>query len=210
MITLYKHTCPYCNNDFSNERKGQKFCNRKCSGLFNYANGKKPPVGACKGHTHSVESKTKMSKSHIGINNSPWAGGKRKDEIRLIFSKANKGRTQTLAARKTRSLSMMGKNVTHGNSKTNIKLRKSIENRLWREAVFALDNYTCQRCNDRGGRLHAHHKKHFSEYPELRFAINNGETLCIGCHALDHPEQTGLFKQVGKRAERIVKELREG
>ncbi len=61
-------------------------------------------------------------------------------------------------------------------------IRHSPEYRLWREAVFARDNWTCQGCNVRGGRLNADHIKPFALYPELRLAIDNGRTLCISCH----------------------------
>lgn len=64
------------------------------------------------------------------------------------------------------------------------RIRQRIEYRLWREAVFARDNWTCQKCEERGGKLHSHHIKSFAEYPELRFAIDNGETLCQDCHKL--------------------------
>jgi len=63
----------------------------------------------------------------------------------------------------------------------NIRIRNSIEYRLWREAVFARDNWTCQKCGKRGN-VHAHHIKSFSEFPELHTAIANGETLCVKCH----------------------------
>lgn len=65
--------------------------------------------------------------------------------------------------------------------------RKSIEYRLWRESVFKRDNFTCQECGIRAGKgkkvvLNADHIKRFAEYPELRYAINNGRTLCAPCH----------------------------
>jgi 5-methylcytosine-specific restriction endonuclease McrA len=59
--------------------------------------------------------------------------------------------------------------------------------KLWREAVFARDKWTCQDCGDKkGGNLEAHHIKSFAEFPELRFAIDNGITLCKDCHKIIH------------------------
>jgi len=69
----------------------------------------------------------------------------------------------------------------------NTRIRMSIEYRLWREAVFARDNWTCQNCGKRdGGYLHAHHIKPFSTHPKLRVALNNGLTLCKKCHLIIH------------------------
>jgi len=62
------------------------------------------------------------------------------------------------------------------------KTRKSIEYKLWRQAVYERDNYTCQECGSRGGKLNADHIKTFSDYPELRLDVNNGRTLCVDCH----------------------------
>lgn len=56
----------------------------------------------------------------------------------------------------------------------------------WRTAVFERDNYTCQSCGAKG-RMNAHHIKSWSSFPELRFDINNGITLCFDCHAKEHP-----------------------
>lgn len=58
----------------------------------------------------------------------------------------------------------------------------SAADREWRSAVFVRDDYTCQSCGARGGRLHAHHLKPYKEYPELRHVLSNGVTLCIPCH----------------------------
>lgn len=62
------------------------------------------------------------------------------------------------------------------------RIRKSIAYRAWRTAVFERDDYTCQFCGKRGGRLNADHIKPFAEFPALRFEISNGRTLCEPCH----------------------------
>lgn len=58
----------------------------------------------------------------------------------------------------------------------------SAADREWRVSVFSRDDYTCQHCGIRGGRLQAHHIKPYREYPELRHVLSNGETLCVDCH----------------------------
>ncbi len=54
--------------------------------------------------------------------------------------------------------------------------------REWRNAVFERDSYICQECGQVGGRLEAHHKKPYKAFPELRYEISNGVTLCKKCH----------------------------
>ena len=76
-----------------------------------------------------------------------------------------------------------------GITKKNILIRQGVEYRLWREAVFKRDNWTCVWCGARNKeglgfsvRLNADHIKPFALFPELRFSIDNGRTLCVPCH----------------------------
>ena len=69
----------------------------------------------------------------------------------------------------------------------NKKIRHSMGFNLWRIAVFKRDNWTCIWCGARSKKgkaviLEADHIKPFALYPELRFAIDNGRTLCKECH----------------------------
>ena len=56
----------------------------------------------------------------------------------------------------------------------------------WRIKVFKKDNYTCQMCGTRGGKLNAHHEIPFSDAPLFIFDVNNGKTLCFKCHKIIH------------------------
>ena len=69
-----------------------------------------------------------------------------------------------------------------GISSENDTLRHRREYKEWRTSVYERDDYTCQCCGTRGGRLNAHHINQFADYTELRYEINNGITLCVDCH----------------------------
>ena len=64
----------------------------------------------------------------------------------------------------------------------NEKIRHSTEYKEWRIKIFERDDYTCQKCERVGCELNADHIKSFALFPELRFEISNGRTLCIECH----------------------------
>jgi hypothetical protein len=59
----------------------------------------------------------------------------------------------------------------------------------WRNAVYTRDSYICVRCGDRtGGNLNAHHLDGWHWCKERRFDVENGATLCEGCHDAFHAE----------------------
>lgn len=124
----------------------------------------------------SEETKRKMSLAKIGKHSTHT----HTEETKKKISKAKIGK---IAEWRRGEKSNFWKG---GITPINKTIRHSIEFRLWREAVFARDNWTCQKCKKRGGRLHSHHIKSFANFPELRFAIDNGQTLCRECHKKIH------------------------
>ena len=69
----------------------------------------------------------------------------------------------------------------------NDNLRHRREYIDWRSYVYERDNYTCQCCGTRGGKLNAHHLNTFADYPDFRYNIDNGITLCVSCHDATEP-----------------------
>ena len=99
---------------------------------------------------HSPETKLKMSLMKKG-KPVPWATGK--NHWRWIAD-----RTQ----------------IKTGDRFLNDPLQKG-----WRKAVKDRDSWSCRIAdNNCDGRLEAHHILTWKEYPELRYEINNGITLC--------------------------------
>jgi hypothetical protein len=192
--------CPICKKEFSKNYhysksywKRQKYCSSKCFGKSKF------------GIKLSDEWKKHLSEAQKRIGNKPPSnrGKHRSEETKRKISLARKGKPSPLKGRPGRkhspetrmklSLALRGEKSSlwkGGISKQKYSERKleyrRIEYRLWREAVFARDNFTCQKCWERGTYLESHHIKNHNKYPELRFAIDNGITFCKKCHKEFH------------------------
>lgn len=69
-----------------------------------------------------------------------------------------------------------------GKTSQAIIIRCSAGYKMWRAHVFERDDYRCQLCRERGGRLAAHHIKPFANHGHLALEPWNGITLCWPCH----------------------------
>jgi len=157
------------------------------------------------GKKHSEETKKKIRK------NSYWRGRKRPpftDEHRRKISEANKGKKRSLETRQKMGKINCGKNHYRW-IKDRTKLKK--QNRRndpayheWRKLVWERDGYKCKINNEYcKGRIEAHHILSWRDYPELRYDINNGITLCCFHHPRKRVEEENAVPQFKKLLKQI-------
>lgn len=140
-----------------------------------------------RGLRHSSETRRKIGEKSKGRKHN--IGRKRPDlsERNRLTKTGSKHSEETKTkiglATKGRNLADKNPMWKGGITPLNKMIRTSTEYKLWRTAVFARDGYACVwGGKEHGSKLQADHIKPFALYPELRFAIDNGRTLCVACH----------------------------
>ncbi len=161
--------CSTCGTQFKDYVSNQrKYCERRCYEI------------AKKGTRHRVETIQKM------LGRPAWNKGKPNPMTEATRLKMvgrvpyNKGIPATLEQRQKISAA-----CNRGKTTEARKVRASTEYATWRDRVFKRDQYRCQICSC-GGKLNAHHIFAFSQYPDWRFHLSNGITLCRYCHDQEH------------------------
>lgn len=150
------------------------------------------------GRKHSAETKAKMRLAWETkkFSDAAWAnmmgglklghgwfkGKPRSEEVKKKISKGQKGNRNSPATEFKRGRGgELSPNWKGGVTPINTLLRGSEEYKKWRTLVFERDNFTCVVCG-KTGYIQAHHIKSFGKYPELRFDVDNGATMCKECH----------------------------
>lgn len=192
-----------CNCSLSAWKK-RKFCSRPCGDKYkigrklNY--GSKISVGLKLAYSegrrsYNLSDSGRMRLSIAGKGRIPWNKGKKTGLVpRSAFKKGMKAPKMCFKKgnipwnKGIKRPEMSGEkhpNWKGGLSKLHRTERQlamnTLEYKKWRRVVFGRDNYTCQICDTVGGRLVADHIKPWSLYPELRYNIDNGRTLCVSC-----------------------------
>lgn len=156
--------------------------------------------------------------SRRGENHPSWTGKNllkqclicdSKFEVRVCRSK------QQYCSKKCNYIARIGRNAgtkcynwQGGKTTLQMKIRNSYLYKIWRTTVFQRDNFICQACGIRGGKLHADHIIPFSfllkKYNITTWEkavsclklwdITNGQTLCVPCHQLT---ETYMMKALG-------------
>lgn len=163
--------------------------------------GLQPRLGA----KLSEETKDKIRQKHLGVKMS--AASNEKKRQRMLLNNSFKGKHHTEESKQKQRDKMLGRTLTlehrskvikylifgdvkgekshcwkGGISPINARLRSSKEFKKWRKGVLERDNYTCKWCGLYSKSNHADHIAPFALFPELRFSLDNGRTLCSKCH----------------------------
>lgn len=161
-------TCLICGNEFSLPPvriNTAKYCSRACA---------------------SVAASARMS----GPNHHNWKRYQKECECcgKQFWTRPSRG-ANPFCSQDCRAKTMRGQR--HGSWKGGVTeptraIRASDANKKWRQAVFERDNFTCQNCGVVRSGINAHHIFSFTGFPEHRFDVWNGITLCTTCHKLEH------------------------
>ena len=117
--------------------------------------------------------------------------GKALDNAQLSIKKALDARMNNPVVRKKWIAKMKKINVGSKNWKwiedrskvVNQDERNSEKYKEWRKKVIERDRYKCKINNkDCGGKIEVHHILSWRDYPELRYNVTNGITLCKNHH----------------------------
>jgi 5-methylcytosine-specific restriction endonuclease McrA len=204
-------TCPICGTKFIQSRsktaKGHQCCSKECRYKLTSISVSKTLTGRvyaqeqrncllCDKQFTVQKASTKRYCSRDCANKSP-------EKSEASRKKANKqwsdkrSRQKLIKGIEARSKSPEWRNSSHfqrgaanprytGYREERESGRVRYEYKKWRTDVFKRDNYTCQNCYVRGGKLAAHHIQHWAKFPELRYVLSNGLTLCESCHKEVH------------------------
>lgn len=154
-------------NELGQFVKGYKFTEEERRRISEILKGNKRSVG----RKHSKETLKKMSESHNGHPTSE------KTKRKIGFANSGERNYRWIKDR-----SILEKNK-----------RNDPEYKQWVKKVKRRDNNTC-RLKDENcfGYNIAHHIKNWSEYPELRYKVNYGITLCQAHHPKTRVEEKRL------------------
>ena len=188
--------CAYCKKTFSKrgfcKNYTPKFCNMECYSK-SLRKDRWCPVCGChvkwmnktfcsKSCTAQDQIGKKLSDSHRERLSQSKKGRKiphlHNEKIREKISNSLKGKPQVWNRGTNHPRYKDGGKACHARQKE----MALIEYKNWRRLVFERDDYTCKFCGKRGVKIHADHILPWSSYPEHRYDINNGRTLCVQCH----------------------------
>src|SRR3990167_10642088 len=159
--------CLNCETEFRTGRKhtGIKYCSRSC---------------------WRIHWKGKNTHMWGRLGEKSWNFGKKlSEEHKKKISKSRKGKNVGIQNHKW---------VVDRTLLTKKQERNDSAYKEWRKNVWIRDNFKCKIKNfDCGGRIESHHILSWIKFPELRYEVNNGITLCHFHHPFKEEDEKKLF-----------------
>ena len=202
--------CSNCGVAYHSHTKRRKYCSQTCAAKVNSKKPRKPyktgwkrtytkPIKTAKCKVCSVDICRRLSycsscRKQRGIYNFQCRQcGKnftKKNIPKAVFC-SYACRNKNISERQKGELS----HLWQGGRTDKIRLiRNSADYDNWRKSVYRRDDFTCQMCFQKGGKLSAHHILVFSKFPQFAFDVWNGITLCWSCHtSINHKENEYVF-----------------
>jgi hypothetical protein len=169
---------------------GGKFCSSKCNAI------------ACNTGVKTDEHRKKISKTlresgkWAGSENPKYSGGEQVRQcircgvdftVTSIGEKATHC-SKTCAAKDRATFGENHPGWKGGTGKPEHEKKRCHTNYInWRRFVFERDGYSCAVCGGAKPRINAHHILEWSKYPDKRYDVDNGVTLCTKHHQELHP-----------------------
>ncbi len=156
-----------------------------------------PQIGFQKGHKLSEDPRVKATQWKKGENPSP------KTQFQKGYAPWNKGKTGTL--RHTEEFKQYMSEILSGSKSVHWiedrnTLKKNREKAYdyaykdWMKQVKNRDEWKCKISDENcEGSLESHHILNWIDFPELRYQINNGITLCHAHHPRKRAEEKRLI-----------------
>ena len=171
--TRLKTKCLKCGVKFTPRRMTSKWCSKACWSTRVHE------LRQCKNCKTDIKNPNVFCS--IECRNASYVGKKASKETREKMSKAKQGYMP---------VNVFKPGALHPHWKVDrreVDRRWWPENKIWRLTVLKRDNYTCQMCGIRSAKSNrivfdVDHIKPWSQFPELRFEVSNGRTLCRPCH----------------------------
>lgn len=168
---------------------------------YGFWTGKKRSQETIKKVSESLKGKTPWNKGKKGVMKAwnkgvktgciPWNKGIKIDKVKYPNIGHNKPHTEE--SKLKNRLNHIGKNSGKdcylwkgGITPINKQIRTSDEYKQWRMQVLKRDYWTCQKCGYKSKKARdivVDHIYPFVYFPELRFDVANGRTLCKECDA---------------------------
>lgn len=219
--------CAWCKESFRSYSKVRKYCSWRCAGFANNPSEKMKRLSLLprKKRIKSTLPKRKLTCVTCGVN-FRWTAPKKfclgcSTRGKAIFTNCvicgisfrNRNKKKTCSAKcwqQLRSQNQIGEKSHRwqgGKTTAAMIFRNSVDYSIWRKSVYERDDFTCQLCKSRGGKLAAHHILEFAERPDLALNIKNGVTLCWPCHTKIRWKEKNYIEQFFKITGGVGREI---